>query len=356
MKYFLLFLLLFLTNSYASSWDQVNQLFNSGFDDKLFSGAFLYVGNSSSLLFKQSVGDSSPDKLYDVASLTKVMATTFSIMILEERGELSTLDKVSKYFPGFASGSKDIVTLEDLMRHQAGLPSGARPLDGEKINDYITRITMQPLLYKPRTKTVYSDLSFILLGKVVELVSAQSLSSFAVQNIFLPLKMNSTSYVVALDNQSRCAPTNHENFCLVHDPTAFHFLPGTIGNAGVYTSINDLSRFARMVLRKGELDGVRILSEKTVLKMTTAEGTRGLGWDITSEYSTKPRGEAFPAGISFGHTGYTGTTIWIDPKSDTFYVFLSNRVYMGDEATKKPFGEYRMKLSTAIGSEIYSPQ
>ena len=350
-----LFIFLFLcSNAFASEmpWTKIQELLDAGLKSELYPTASVYVGNESQTLFQYTVGDSG--KLYDVASLTKVVATNTSIMILDEKGELSISDKVSKYFPDFTEGAKANVTLEDLLRHRSGLPSGARPLQGENFDSYVLRITSHPLNYEPRTKTVYSDLSFILLGRVVEIVSGKKLSVFSKQNIFDPLKMGNSSFLINEADTQKCAPTSQRKDCKVHDPTANMLLPESLGNAGVFSTIEDLARFSRMVLNKGELDGVRIFSEKTFYKMTTTDGPRGLGWDFTSEYSTKPRGEVFPAGISFGHTGYTGTTIWIDPKSKVFYVFLSNRVFMGDEATKKPFSEFRNRLSTAIGNEVIS--
>lgn len=323
------------------------------YKNKLFGGASLYVGQESATLVEYSVGESDSGKIYDIASLSKVVSTTTAVMILEERGELALTDKVSKYFPAFVSADKNAVTLEDLMRHRAGLPAGATPQNAEAYEAYLTRITKAPLSYKPRTKTVYSDLSFILLGRIVEIVSGEKLSAFAEKNVFAPLKMLNTAYDVTPENVLRCAPTSSLHTCRVHDPTANRLLPESVGNAGVFSNLEDLTKLARMLLNKGELDGVRILSEKTVEKMTTPDGPRGLGWDFTSEYATAPRGTVFPAGISFGHTGYTGTTMWIDPKSASFYVFLSNRVYMGDERTKKPFTEFRKALSTAIGKALY---
>lgn len=351
----IILLLLLLTNlGHAGQWNQVHKLLDEGLQAKLYPGASLYVGDGAIGLSQYSVGDSDSGKLYDIASLTKVVATTSSIMILEEKGELALTDKVSKYFPDFTDAKKDSVTLEDLMRHRSGLPSGAQPLENESFENYLKRITAKPLSYTPRTQTVYSDLSFILLGRVAEMVSGKKLSDFTQQNLFVPLKMTQSSFGVSAADFPRCAPTSARTDCKVHDPTAFKLLPESIGNAGVFSTLEDLSRFARMILKKGELDGVRIFSEKTVIKMTTPDGPRGLGWDLTSEYATNPRGDVFPAGISFGHTGYTGTTMWIDPKSEKFYVFLSNRVYMGDERTKKPFSEFRKKLSTAIGKKVYS--
>ena len=326
---------------------------DKAFESKLFSGASLYIGQASLPLLEYSVGISDPDKIFDIASLSKVVSTTLSILILEERGLISLDDKVSTYFPQFNSSDKKSVTLEDLMRHRAGLPSGTTPKIGEAYEVYLKRITSQALTYKPRSKTVYSDLSFILLGRIVELASGEKLSQFAQTNIFSPLKMTSTNYVVPIDNQILCAPTSILEPCFVHDPTANRLLPESVGNAGVFSTITDLSRLGHMLINKGELDGVRILSEKTVEKMSTPVGPRGLGWDLTSEYATAPRGTVFPAGISYGHTGYTGTTMWIDPKTKSFYVFLSNRVFMGDERTKKPFTAFRKALSTSIGKSLY---
>jgi len=354
MKFFFCFLVLSLTSAHAGDWANVNSILQAGLSDKLFSGASLYVGSTQVGLNQHSVGDSDAGKIYDIASLTKVVVTTTAVMILVERGELSLSDKVSKYFPEFVGENKDLVTIEDLMRHRSGLPSGAKVSEAESLDAYLKRVCSQDLNYKPLSKTVYSDLSFILLGRLVEMVSGILLADFASQNIFIPLKMLNSSFKVSTANLLRCAPTSVARNCQVHDPTAFHFLPASVGNAGLFSNLEDLSRFGRMILGGGELDGVRILSKQSVSKMTTASGPRGLGWDFTSEFSTAPRGEVFPLGVSFGHTGYTGTTLWIDPQSETFYLFLSNRVFMGDERTKKPFSEFRKKLSTAIGKKVYS--
>jgi CubicO group peptidase (beta-lactamase class C family) len=354
MKYLFCFLMMSLNYAHASEWANVNSILKTGLSDKLFSGASLYVGNNQVALDQHSVGDSDAGKIYDIASLTKVVVTTTAVMMLIERGELSLSDKVSKFFPEFVGGDKELVTIEDLMRHRSGLASGSKVNESEALDAYLKRVCSNELSYRPLSKTVYSDLSFILLGRVVEMVSGVALADFAQQNIFTPLKMLNSSFKVASAHQLRCAPTSAARDCQVHDPTAFHFLPVSVGNAGLFSNLEDLSRFGRMILAGGELDGVRILTKQSVSKMTTASGPRGLGWDFTSEFSTAPRGEVFPLGVSFGHTGYTGTTLWIDPQSQTFYLFLSNRVFMGDERTKKPFSEFRKKLSTAIGKKVYS--
>lgn len=335
----------------ARSWKSIDEIMASGVRNKTFPGAALIVGNAKENLHESFAGDGDHGRIYDIASLTKVVATTTAVMMLEERGELKLTDRLSKYIPEFSDGQKSSLTLEDLLRHRSGLPSGSRPLSGETLEAFVQRIARAPLSYAPRTQTVYSDLSMILLGRVVELVSGTTLNEFCLKNIFTPLKMFTTDFKAF--TPLRCALTSPKGKCEVHDPTAWGLRPRAVGNAGVFSTIVDLSRFARMILNNGELDGVRILFPKTIDKMLTKVGPRGLGWDFTSEFSNKPRGDVFPAGVSFGHTGYTGTTLWIDPQSGTYYVFLSNRVLLGDERTKKPFGEFRHELSTAIGKMIY---
>jgi CubicO group peptidase (beta-lactamase class C family) len=341
----------FMLSAYAKDWSSVDKLLFQGVRNKLYPGAVLVVGSSKHDLHVASVGDATIDRIYDIASLTKVVATTIAIMLLEERGQLKLDDKIGKFLAPFATGDKAELTIEDLLRHQAGFPSGMRPLRSETYLDYFTRLSRLPLSYRPRTQTLYSDLSMIILGRVVEVLAGHSLDAFCRENIFLPLKMDSTDFKSL--RSANCAPTSPTPDCVVHDPTAFALRPRAIGNAGVFSTAQDLARFARMILNLGQLDGVRILASKTVEKMLKLKGPRGLGWDFASEYSVKPRGDVFPEGISFGHTGYTGTTLWIDPRSASFYVFLSNRVRLGDEETKKPFGEFRHTLSTAIGTFVY---
>ncbi len=353
MKVLLSLFIFFSFSAHAQSWNQVTKLMDNAFKARLFGAGGLYVGDGAGPRFEHHLGESDSGKIFDVASLTKVVATATSVMVLEQQGRLSLSDKLSVYFPKFSGGLKDDVTIEDLLRHRAGLAAGARPATSEGLEAYVTRITQAALNYRPRSKTVYSDLSFILLGRIVEMISGKTLASFSDENIFRPLKMVSTTFSVPSENLNRCIPTSVENNCKVHDPTARALLPASVGNAGVFSNIEDLSRLARMYLNKGELDGVRILEEATVVKMGTPIGPRALGWDSTSEYATAPRGDVFPAGISFGHTGYTGTTMWIDPKSQTFYLFLSNRVFMGDTRTSKPFTVFRRQISTAIAKTIY---
>lgn len=346
----------------AASFNKVDLAVSEGLKAKTLPGANLIIGKANETLKQSTYGKrdnvitNTPGTIYDIASLTKVIATTPSIMILIDQKKISLLDRVSDYFPAFSGGDKDLVTIEDLLRHEAGLLPGIDVKTGENFDEYLQRISKAALSYRPRTKAVYSDLSFIFLGAIVEKVSGESLGEFSGRMIFDPLKMKETFFKVPTSLRSSCAPTLVGRACVPHDPKAFALYPEELGHAGVFSTIQDISRFARMILNKGELEGVRILSQETVEKMQTLKTghTRGLGWDLLSEYSTAPRGEVFPQGISFGHTGYTGTTLWIDPKSGVYYAFLSNRVFSGETRTAKPFSALRKVISTEIGKVIYS--
>lgn len=358
---FLLALILILPSVGFASFQEVDQLIRQAIAEKTLPGAVIHIGTSDSVLSQSALGTkdhiskNSLTTIYDVASLTKVIATATSILILEEQGKLRVSDKVSLYIPEFKSREKKDLTIEDLMRHHAGLASGNRALPVETFDQFISRISSTPLSYKPLTKTVYSDVGFILLGHIVEKVSGMSLNDFTQNYIFIPLRMNKTGYAVTPTDIGLCAPTLKNRMCVPHDPTAFRFYPLSLGHAGIFSTGDDIGRFARMYLNRGMLDGVRILTEESVMKMTVLSENqiRGLGWDLLSPYANPPRGEVFPAGISYGHTGYTGTSLWIDPHSQTYYVLLSNRVFNGEENTAKPFTALRRSVSTAIGKTIY---
>ncbi|MEP7154514.1 MAG: serine hydrolase domain-containing protein [Betaproteobacteria bacterium] len=292
------------------------------------------------------------DTLFDAASLTKVLATTPSIMLLLEDGKLSLDAPLVSYLPECASGGKESITLRHLLTHTSGLPSGLPahpPWRGEAAA--LERACAQTVTHPPGSFFRYSDINFILLGFVVQRVSGMPLNEFAQQRLFVPLRMNNTGYLpLRKFAAARVAPTqkiDHSATSLhgdvtgtqiqgvVHDPTV-RFMGGVGGSAGVFTTASDIARYARMLLNEGELDGVRVLSRNSVRLMSTVQSPPGVEWrrsagfDIDSPYS-RPRGALFPLG-SFGHTGFTGCILWIDPFSKTFYVFLSNRVYPDDKA------------------------
>lgn len=273
------------------------------------------------------------DTIFDMASLTKVMATTPAIMLLIQRGEVDLDAPVCKYIPEFTGGGKENVTVRELLTHTSGLPP-----DIETATDWhgwktgIKMACAVQLENKPGTVYKYSDINFILLGEIVHRVSKTPLNVFVQKEIYGPLKMTDTGYLPPKSKLARIAPTEVVNgkpwHGVVHDPTARH-MGGVAGHAGLFSTANDLARYARMMLNMGELDGVRIFTPETVKLITSpqcppaVDVLHGLGWDIDSPYAG-PRGSVFPIG-SYGHTGWTGTSIWIDPYSKTFVIFLSNR-------------------------------
>lgn len=275
------------------------------------------------------------DTIFDVASLTKVIATTPSILLLIERGQVKLDAPVCAYVTEFTEGGKSAVTIRHLLTHTSGLRPGIGGQPAwEGYEGAISRACAEELQTVPGTAFRYSDINFFLLGEVVRRVSGHKLQEFAAQEIYQPLKMRDTGFLPSASLAKRIAPTqqvgNEMLRGTVHDPTARH-MGGAAGHAGLFTTAADLARYARMLLRGGELDGVRIFKPETVHLMTTVQtpeavaDRRGLGWDLDSGYS-RPRGKLFPLG-SFGHTGFTGTALWIDPFSETFWILLSNRVH-----------------------------
>jgi len=273
--------------------------------------------------------------IFDAASLTKVVATTPAIMLLVERGQVRLDEPLVTYLPEFKGNGKETFTIRQLLTHTSGL----RPDIDTKPpwSGYETAIRLacaEKVAAPPGTAFRYSDINFLLLGEVVRRVSGRNLNEFVAREVYTPLKMRDTGFLPPPDKLARIAPTEKVNDGMlrgtVHDPTA-RYMGGVAGHAGLFTTAADLARFARMMLNEGELDGVRILKPETVRLMTrvqtpeSIQARRGLGWDIDSGYS-RPRGKLFPLG-SYGHTGFTGTSIWIDPFSRTFWIFLSNRVH-----------------------------
>ena len=289
------------------------------------------------------------DTIFDLASMTKVVATTTAVMMLVEEGQVQLRAPVSRYVPGFDRRGKQDVTVEHLLTHMSGL----RPdLDlEEEFEGYevaINRTIDEALAAPVGERFIYSDLNFIVLGDIVTRVSGVPLDRFAARRVFEPLRMRDTGFRPRRSVRARIAPTEA---CrplgwpcggpgatmlrgIVHDPTARR-MGGVAGHAGLFGSAADLARFGAALLSGGEFDGVRVLATLTVSRMTTPAtpsgitDRRGLGWDIDSRYSAN-RGDLFPVG-SYGHTGFTGTSIWLDPSTQTVVVFLSNRVHPDGE-------------------------
>jgi CubicO group peptidase (beta-lactamase class C family) len=273
------------------------------------------------------------DTIFDMASLTKVVATTPAVMLLVERGQVKLDAPVRTYIPKFTGEGRELVTVRELLTHTSGLPPDIETkTDWHGWNTAIQKACAIKLESPPGTVFKYSDINFILLGELVQRVSKTPLQVFVQREIYGPLKMTDTGFLPPKKKLPRIAPTEVVNGRpwrgVVHDPKA-RKMGGVAGHAGLFSTASDLARYARMMLNLGKLDGVRIFKPETVRLMTSVQtppevSTRyGLGWDIDSPYAGS-RGHIFPIG-SYGHTGWTGGSLWIDPFSKTFVIFLSNR-------------------------------
>jgi uncharacterized protein YbbC (DUF1343 family)/CubicO group peptidase (beta-lactamase class C family) len=309
-------------------------------------GAVVLVVHNDEVIFRKAYGQRvlqpekmpmTADAVFDMASLTKPIATATSAMVLIEQGKLRLSEKIATYWPEFAANKKGDVTVEHLLVHTSGLTADnalADYKDGKA--ESLKRIANLSLEAEPGTRFRYSDVGFIVLGELVERLSGKSLDEFARANVFEPLAMKDSGFLPKDALKDRIAPTAQRDgkwiVGNVHDPRS-HAMGGVAGHAGLFSTADDLARYARMILNGGELDGKRILSPLGVRLMTTPVpvpgGLRSRGWDVDTSYSA-PRGELFPRGDGFGHTGFTGTSIWIDPPSKTAVIVLSNRVHISE--------------------------
>ncbi len=394
----------------AEKLNRIDALVEKDIADKKLPGAVVLIGRKGKIVYRKAFGNRSlvptvekmtVDTIFDVASLTKPVATATSIMILVERGQIRLSDTIGKFIPEIEDENARRVTIQQLLTHT----SGYQP-DFDLREKWTGRDGMLQALYKEKlrqpagTKFVYSDIGFIVLGEIIQRVSNDSVGIFAFKTNFEELKLSNTRFlqsgfafssamgmtgfigpnpafhifgIKTEDLIKKIAPTENtkgqQNYLgskfegddktgeqmlrgQVHDPTAFR-MGGVAGHAGLFSTADDLARYCQMLLNGGTLDGKRILSAQTIAKMTApvvvseTGATRGLGWDMNSSFSAN-RGEFFPLG-SFGHTGFTGTSIWIDRVSQTFVVFLSNRVHPDGKGDVTPL---RAKVATVAASAI----
>jgi uncharacterized protein YbbC (DUF1343 family)/CubicO group peptidase (beta-lactamase class C family) len=331
--------------------------------EKQVPGAVLIVGHDGAVIYRKAYGSRALeprreamtlDTVFDLASLTKVVATTTSVMQLVEQGKVRLNDPVAKYLPEFAQNGKDDITVRQLLIHFSGLEP-----DLDLKATWEGKQTAYGLAFAdapaeaPGSKFTYSDVNFIVLGALVERVSGETLDEYVQRHIFVPLKMARTRYVPPAAWLPKIAPTQYDEnehmlWGVVHDPTARR-MGGVAGHAGLFSTVDDLAKFAQTLLNGGE----GILSELTVEKMTRPEQPpaapvlRGFGWDIDSPLSSN-RGDLLPVG-SFGHTGWTGTSIWIDPTTKTYIILLTNAVHpRGGNAIA-----LRTKVATAVTAALH---
>jgi CubicO group peptidase (beta-lactamase class C family) len=282
------------------------------------------------------------DAIFDLASLTKPIATGITVMKLIEQGKLKPEDRVSKHWPAFAANGKNDVTVKHLLLHTSGLTADNALADYQDGRDKaFDRIAALKLEAPAGTRFKYSDVGFLVLGHLVERISGTTLDRFAREHVFDPLKMPDTVFLPGEQLRKRIAPTGKRDGPIilgeVHDPRAFK-LGGVAGHAGLFAPADDLARYCRMLLNGGELDGVRVLKAETVKLFTEPHELlggkekqfRSLGWDVDTAFSGQ-RGTVFPKGGGYGHTGFTGTSIWIDAKSRTAVILLTSRVHPADK-------------------------
>ena len=328
-----------------SDFTPIDRIVAQAIDEKKFPGAVVIVGHDGHIVFHRAYGNRSmipqpeamsEDTVFDVASLTKVLCTTTAVMQLYEQGRFVLNDPVAKYLPDFAANGKGDITIRQLLTHYSGLPpdiSLTDPWVGKE--EGLRRAFASTPVTPPGVQFRYSDINFIVLGALVEKLSGLTLDQYEGKYIAEPLSLRSTRFLPPESWRSRIAPTQYDNGVMlrgtVHDPTARR-MGGVAGHAGLFSTAGDVAIFEQNLLDRLAGRSSRFPSKRlTLLKMTTpgqpATGTalRALGWDIDSPYSNN-RGELFPIG-SFGHTGFTGTSVWIDPADDTYVVMMSNAVY-----------------------------
>jgi uncharacterized protein YbbC (DUF1343 family)/CubicO group peptidase (beta-lactamase class C family) len=347
-------------------------------------GAVVLVGRRGRVVWRKAYGaravepareTMTNDTIFDAASLTKVVATATSIMILVERGQVRLSDPLARHLPEMKESGREQVTIEELLTHRAGYaPDFDLREQWTGYDEAMKRLVIERLRnVAPGKRFLYSDIGYIALGEVVKRVSGEPLDVFARKNIFEPLRMRDTTFNPPAALRPRIAPTEQRRAQAaylggkpealgangdqwlrgeVHDPTAFR-MSGVAGHAGLFTTADDLAIYCQMILNGGSVGGVRILSPLGVATMTRPRAVaedgsaRALGWDVVSSFSSN-RGDLFPLG-SFGHTGFTGTSLWLDPASGAFVVFLSNRVHPDG---KGDVGELRGRIASIVASSL----
>lgn len=319
----------------------LDSIISASIENHEIPGAVVLVGHDGQVIYRKAYGERSieparapmmVDTIFDIASLTKVVATTTAMIQLVDQGKVKLSDPVAKYIPEFAQNEKGDITVRDLMTHYSGLPPDldlTQPWSGKDVG--LNMAFASPTVAPPEARFIYSDINFILLGAMVERVSGMTLDAYCAKNIFVPLGMTHTRFLPPADWVPQIAPTEYDEQKkmlngVVHDPTSRR-MGGVAGHAGLFSTADDLAKFAQALLE----GGAPVLSPLAVQKMTTPEQPpngsvlRGLGWDIDSPFSSN-RGELLPVG-SFGHTGFTGTSLWIDPTTKTYIILLTNAVH-----------------------------
>jgi len=346
----------------------IDQVVQEGLERENMPGCVVAIGRQGRLVLLKAYGakqvqpERAPmttDTLFDLASLTKPIATATSIMVLVERGQIELDAPLARYIPEFGANGKQDITVLHLLTHQGGLiPDNALSDYESGPEEALRRVHGLEPQSPPGTKFVYTDVGFIMLGELVRAVTGKDVHAFSQETIFGPLGMHETGYLPPAELRERAAPTEQRDDQWmrgeVHDPRAY-LLGGIAGHAGLFSTAQDLSRYAQMMLNGGRLGDVQVLKPETVELMTRAvpvsSGRRALGWDARTGYSSN-RGDLFSP-RAFGHGGFTGTALWIDPELELFVIFLSNRVHPDGKGLVNPLaGRIGTIAAAAITSEL----
>ncbi|NUN07656.1 MAG: serine hydrolase [Ignavibacteriaceae bacterium] len=347
----------------------IDKIMLSCITDTVFPGAALMVIKNGQIVFDRAYGkytyalDAQPmltNTIFDMASVSKVIATTTAAMICVDRGLFKLDDPVKKYIPGFRANGKEKITLKNLLLHNSGLIAYKQYYKMYKTSEEVLKdIYNAELEYPTGTKTVYSDLGMITLGKVIEKVTRKPLDKFCADEIFKPLGMNDTYYNPSEKVYHRIAPTEVDNYWrnrlligTVHDENA-HLLGGVAGHAGLFSTTSDLAKILQMLLQGGKYQGKEYIRNSTVKKFVTQfdkSSSRAIGWDTNFKFNSSP-GKSFSE-EAYGHTGYTGTSVWTDPKQNLIVILLTNRVHPTRENNK--LSKHRSLIHEAVVKSLDS--
>lgn len=351
------------TSGIGGKFEQIDELVQKGIKDSLFPGAAISIIKDGKLFYEKAYGRYTYDptsfsvktnSMFDLASLTKVTVTTFAIMKLLEAGKISLDDPVEKYIPRFADKKK--VTIRTILTHTSGLPASKSYFrSGKNPEEIFNEICDSKLEYKTGSKMVYSDLGMIVLGRLVEKVSGKRLDEFMKESLWQPLSMLSTKYNPAQVDIPYCVPTEIDNYWRfrllqgsVHDENCYA-LGGMTGHAGLFSTVQDIRKFMLMFLAGGTYEGVRYLNEstiKTFISRQSDKSSRGLGWDTNFKHGGVG-GKTFSE-ASFGHTGFTGTSIWADYSKKFAVIFFTNRVHPTRQ--KEGIKNFRIRLHESLAT------
>ena len=341
----------------------IDLLLERAISSHLIAGGVVAIGNRNGILFTTARGQLNGNPgapllnertVFDLASLTKVVATAPAVMKLLDEGRISLLDPLGRWFPEFKGSGSEEITVLNLLTHTSGLTDiELRP--GQAMKEAIQIAAAQKLRSRPGSSFNYADINFILLGELVNRVSGKRLDTYCNDELFAPLGAHETSFLPPGSLADSIAPTLGSSSGIVQDKNA-RLLGGVAGHAGLFSSAGDLALFARMILGNGAIDGKQILSERVVNQMTApyfsnrGAVVRCLGWDMDSLFSS-PKSICFSE-TSFGHTGYSGASIWIDPEQDLFVILLTNRVNYRNISV---FNRLRRDVSTVASAAFSAP-